>query len=162
MSIILTHLNNYGIIHASDSNLTGPGSTSDEGKKTFEVPALGAGLTVAGVFTVAGLRMDSWMSEFILTHSGTETTVLSEFVHRLADELQSEMLPEEKDKGSMVHIAGYVKGDNDLYHPEFWFVRNVNYVDPATGDYGDIRPEFGVDEQFWARDCPKANLMESF
>lgn len=167
MTLILTHLNRYGIVHASDSNLTEKDRLTEayinagQAKKTFTVPFLRAGLTVAGAFSVGGAKMDIWMSDFIQSQAGAIDMTLSEFAHNLSDELQAKMFPEEKEDGSMVHIAGYELED-DEYHPEFWFVRNVHHIDPHTGEYGGITPEFKVSEDFWTRDCPKANLMQRF
>ena len=85
---------------------------------------------------------------------------LATFAHALAKALESEMLSEEKKGGSMVHIAGYVQ-EKGLYHPEFYFVRNVHGIG-NSGEYTDIRSDFAVSEDFWTRDCPKSNLMEAF
>jgi hypothetical protein len=130
---------------------------ADIGDKTFNVPFLKAGLTVAGQFSVGRRRMDDWMRAFI--ESQTSCPTLSLFAHNLANELEAQMLPQEKANGTLVHIAGYVE-EGDAYHPEFWYVRNVE-LDPQTGEYGGI-PCFRVSEDFWTRDCPAGNLMEEF
>jgi len=137
------------------------GINAGQGQKTFEVQFLNAGLTVAGTFSVGGQTMDSWMKAFIHSQADVTDLTLSKFARRLANELQSRMLPDEKDGGSMVHIAGYVE-EGGVYHPEFWFVRNVHAIDRRTGEYGSITHDFNVTEDFWTRDCPKANLMKRF
>jgi hypothetical protein len=66
MSIIITHINENGIVHAADSNLTDHhGAHAGTAQKVFEIPRLNAGLTVAGNYSVANQRMDEWISIFI-------------------------------------------------------------------------------------------------
>jgi len=51
MTLILTQLSKYGIIHASDSNISNErGELLGEGRKVFEIPHLNAGLSVAGSY----------------------------------------------------------------------------------------------------------------
>jgi hypothetical protein len=158
MSLILTHINKFGVIHASDSNLTRGNDEAGQGQKTFRVMSLNAGLTVAGVYSVAGHPMDRWMTDFITKQRGGAES-LGACASRLRDALETEMFWSEKKSGSMVHIAGYV-GDSGDQHPEFYFVRNIYQITP-TGDYADVREQFQVSEDFWTRDCPNGNLMEA-
>jgi hypothetical protein len=162
MTLILTHLSKLGIIHASDSNLTsGQGDPAGQGQKTFKVPHLNAGLTVAGAYSVAGTPMDVWMKNFIDAQVASGARSLAAFANALRAKLEAEMHPEEKLGGSMVHIAGYVQ-EGGLQHPEFYFVRNVYGIDATTGEYRDLRDQFQVSEDFWTRDCPRSNLMARF
>jgi hypothetical protein len=162
MSLILTYLNKFGIVHASDSNLTSGGTTpAGQVKKTFPVKYLNAGLTVAGIYTVNRKKMDEWMQEFIATQRASGLKSLKAFATLLGTALEAEMLPGEKKCGSMVHIAGYVKESGGA-HPEFYFVRNIHQMDPVTGEYLDFRDQFLVSEDFWARDCPNCNLISAF
>jgi hypothetical protein len=162
MTLILTHLSRFGIIHASDSNLTsGQDSAAGQGQKTFPVTYLNAGLTVAGAYSVGGRPMNAWIKDFIYTQSASGASSLAAFADALKARLESEMLPDEKKAGSMVHIAGYVE-KSGWDHPEFYYVRNCHGIDPATGEYLDIRDQFLASEDFWTRDCPKSNLMAAF
>ena len=163
MTLILTHISKHGIIHASDSNLTMASGkkASCEGKKTFKIDYLNAGLTLAGAYSVSGMRMDQWMDKFISEQSSKHITSLSYFVSNLKNEIEQQMTAYEKNLGSMIHIAGYVK-ERNRSHPEFWFVRNVNGIDSKTGEYSGISSVFSLSEDFWARDCPKSNLIEAF
>lgn len=162
MTLILTHLSRFGIIHASDSNLTSDvNGSAGQGQKTFKVDYLNAGLTVAGAYSVAGKPMDVWIKNFISSQAGGSARLLSEFAEALRASLEAQMLPEEKQDGSMVHIAGYVEGGG-LQHPEFYYIRNVYGINAATGGYFDIRDQFVVSEDFWTRDCPKSNAMAAF
>ncbi len=162
MTLILTHLSRFGIIHASDSNLTSDGNRSaGQGQKTFKVDYLDAGLTVAGAYSVGGTAMDVWMTKFISSQTTGGARSLSEFAEALRTKLEAQMLPKEKQDGSMVHIAGYVESGG-LQHPEFYYIRNVYGIDAGTGGYFDIRDQFVVSEDFWTRDCPRSNAMAVF
>jgi hypothetical protein len=162
MTLILTHLSKFGIIHASDSNLTSKGKTAaGRGQKVFKVDYLNAGLTVAGSYSVSRTPMDVWMKAFIRSQSRSGARTLSEFAEALRTSLESQMLRQEKRKGSMVHLAGYVDSAG-LQHPEFYYVRNVYGIDVNTGGYYDIKDQFAASEDFWTRDCPRSNLMRAF
>jgi len=162
MTLILAHISKFGIIHASDSNLTSDSNTyAGQGQKTFELPFLNAGLTVAGAYSVAGKPMDVWMTDFISAQASSGVGSLLKFAEALNARLETEMDADEKQGGSMVHIAGYVE-KGGFQHPEFYFVRNVYGIKDSTGEYFDVRNQFAVSEDFWSRDCPKSNAMAAF
>jgi hypothetical protein len=165
MTLILTQISKYGIIHASDSNLTevwgGRPVPAGEGKKTFELSSLNAGLTVAGAFTVGGEDMDRWMPKYIWRQSQKPGLTLGEFADNLASELKSTMHPKEKKKSSLIHIAGYVEGDGE-YYPEFYFVRNVTSMDAKGGYIIDETGTFTVTEDFRRRDLLEEPLASEF
>jgi len=159
MTLIITQISKYGIIHASDSNLSDiNGRTIGTGKKCFAIPNLNAGLTVAGSFNVGTLPMDSWMNNFI---SASISNDLENFAEELRSSLEREMTAAQKISGSLIHIAGYKK-DGEKYHPEFWFVRNIYHLDLNTGKYSDLRQEFTKSEDFWTRDNLRGNLFNEF
>ena len=163
MTLILTHISKHGIVHASDSNVTSRSGTSisvGEGQKTFEIPFLNAGLSIAGNYLVAGQRMDKWLPDFITTQSRITSLTVEQFAHNLKDQLQAQMLPSEK-RGNLFHIAGYVE-EGGQNHPEFWFVRNILGINQNTGEYEDFSKDFTVSEDFWSKDCPSGNLMQEF
>lgn len=162
MTLILTHISQYGIVHASDSNLTKvDGAHAGTAPKTFPIVHLHAGLTVAGAFSVGGARMDAWMPEFIELHLSSGQTTLQSFAHDLKGCLDDQMTNQEKVSGSLLHIAGFVK-EGERYHPEFWFVRNIGAIDQSTGEYAEPIEDFLVSEDFWSRDWPKHNLAKVF
>jgi hypothetical protein len=162
MSLIITHINRHGIIHASDSNLTsGDDKDAGHGQKTFDVDFLNAGLTIAGSYNVNGTHMDRWMPDFVDRQSQINDLTLEQFSNNLRDELEACMTKQEKESGSIIHIAGYVE-DNNVFHPEFWFVRNVHRLDQKTGKYQDITDTFAISEDFWTRDYPNNNLKDIF
>ncbi len=156
MTLIITQISKHGILHASDSNLSDSGgSTVGEGTKCFVIPKLKAGLTVAGAYGVGNLSMDRWMPEFIKKSNAVD---LEQFSEELRTALEQEMDFEQKESGSLIHVAGYVK-KQEKYHPEFWFVRNVYHLDLSTGEYSDIRKEFTKSEDFWTRDNKSSDLF---
>ncbi len=162
MTIIVTHMDRHGIVHASDSNLTSQKSSQAiEGKKVFEIKYLNAGLTVAGAYGVGKTRMDVWMQRFIQEQKKISDLNLGDFANLLKDALQQQMHPSQKSQGSLIHIAGYVE-DNGVSHPEFWLVTNVPGFDTITGEYFEPSDEFHASEDFWNRDCPKKDLLRKF
>lgn len=162
MTLIISYINRYGIIHASDSNLTGgDDKNAGTGKKTFPVNYLSAGITVAGNYSVGGTPMDDWMNDFIQRQQDIQDITLETFCKTLKDELQNNMSKNEKQNGSLMHISGYVEVNN-ISHPEFWFVRNIHGMDFQTGEYKNIDETFEISEDFWTRDCPESNLMKIF
>lgn len=95
MTLIVTYISKYGIVHASDSNLTSSsGDPAGEGRKTFPIPALNAGLTLAGAYSVAGTKMDAWMEGFIEAHTAVSLDI---FADKLKDALENQMSPSEKE-----------------------------------------------------------------
>lgn len=162
MTLILTHINRYGIVHASDSNLTSSNNKdAGTGQKTFPITYLKAGLTVAGAYSVSGTSMDKWMNEFIQRQQTERNVTLESFSNKLKAELQAKMNPTEKMRGSLIQVAGYVEIEN-LSHPEFWFISNIHGINETTGEYENVDETFAISEDFWNRDCPQAHLMEAF
>jgi hypothetical protein len=163
MSLIVTQITKYGIIHFSDSNLTSEnGKKTEYGKKIFKIEHLKAGLGLAGVYSVNGVSMDTWIELFIEKDKESGNASIREFSNRLKNKLETEMLPDEKTNGCLIHIAGYVS-DEDTDHPELWFVRNVHSIDQQTGNYTNIDVTFEISEDYWGRDykIPEVrNLIE--
>lgn len=161
MTLIITHINRFGIIHASDSNLTSSDQDTSEVTKTYEIGFLKAGLTTAGSYRVNNIPMPEWMTDFIDKESKIIGLTLKDFCYNLRNELQRLMQKEEKECGSMIHITGYVE-EEGLFHPEFWFISNVHGIDPKTGEYRNIDENFAISEDFWKRDYLNNNLKETF
>ncbi|MCC6612715.1 MAG: hypothetical protein IT320_04505 [Anaerolineae bacterium] len=161
MTIILTQINKYGIVHGSDSNLTTDEGSAGMGKKVFQIPYLNAGLSTAGVYSVDGEPMDHWMLRFIAIQKSAVNPSLVNFAYDLKDALQSQMTSKEKEFGSLIHIAGYVT-ENERAHPEFWLVTNIPGFDHGTGEYSSSKDEFAATEDFWHRDCAKNNSQIAF
>ncbi|GAH92961.1 unnamed protein product, partial [marine sediment metagenome] len=137
------------------------GELLGEGRKVFEIPHLNAGLSVAGSYSVNNISMNDWIDNFILDDLNRGNDSLENFSRRLNNRLESDMNVREKRNGLLIHIAGYQESGG-LFHPEFWFVRNVHGIDDRTGEYININNTFDVTEDFWTRDCPQKNLLEGF
>src|SRR5271157_3825469 len=124
MTLIATQVSQYGIVLATDSNLTDSAYRfARQSRKNFELPHQRGGLSVAGCWSVDGVPMDEWMPRFIARPETFAGGSLAAFAGHLRMALESEMLPAEKRLGSMIHIAGYAR-EGDGFHPEFYFVRN--------------------------------------
>jgi hypothetical protein len=147
MSIIVTHISQYGIIHAADSNLTNDlGAPAGQSSKLFPIKRLDAALTVAGNYSVGGESMDLWMSNFI---SRNNFSNLRSFVETLASALNREAAQDEKRVGYFLHIAGYVSISSSP-HPEFYHITNFK-IDQKTGDYSVPNLTLGYSEDFWRK-----------
>ena len=100
------------------------------------------------------------MSDCIQGYAATDSPSLGGFAEHLRARLAGEMTDDEKQRGILIHIAGYVTDGGHRTHPAMFFVRNVG-MDPSTGDYV---PGASVDlsEDFWARDYQKAEVKAAF
>jgi hypothetical protein len=149
MTLIAAHINEYGIVMASDSNVTSIRGVR-EARKVFEVPKFNAVLSVAGSFHVNEIPMDEWIPDFIVRRETWECRSLTEVAEYLRASLEGEMWREQKLKlGSFVHLAGYAPDENG-FHPEFHFIRNVYKIDEVTGEYDDFRETFLATEEYRA------------
>jgi hypothetical protein len=151
MSLILTHINRFGIIHASDSNLSIPGQDVIEGKKVFAIDFLNAGLSIAGTYSVDGTDMNIWMEEFIENQRDAKVGTLKQFSEILQQRLQSSLRENEFHLGCMIQISGYSE-TNGVIHPEFWFLRNIHSINRETGQYENIDETIAISEDFATRD----------
>jgi hypothetical protein len=66
MSIIANHVTKYGIVCASDSNVTINRHEVRKAPKIFELKHLTGALSVAGSYGVGDTPMDEWMRVFLL------------------------------------------------------------------------------------------------
>lgn len=145
MSIIVTHINENGIVHAADSNLTDKnGVHVGTAKKVFQIPGRDAGLTIAGTYAVGLERMDDWLSGFI---SSDSSTTLNDFAEALRSAVDQEATPGQKQSGYFFHIAGYQDSAEGV-HPEFHHVTNYN-ID-ANGNYQVTAGTLRRSEDFWS------------
>ncbi len=159
MTLITTHISKYGIIHAADSNVTEVTEGEEDaaivrsGVKVFDLrPHLEAALGVAGSYSVGGTDMEVWMPSFVDLKAADDKLTLGLFAEALSEAFQRQMTDDEKENGSIVHLAGYATDGNESIHPEFWLVRNLHSVS-SDGQYRDLG-DFAYGEDFWKRDCP--------
>jgi hypothetical protein len=86
---------------------------------------------------------------------------LATFAHDLKRVLEVNTLECERAEGYMVHLAGYVKSQGQ-FHPEFWFIRNTEGIDPHSGEYVGRTSKFEIGEDFWSRDWIEHELADKF
>jgi len=152
MTLIATVISKYGIIQASDSNLTSPGQPVGAGPKVFRLGFTDAAISLAGAYAVGTESMDSWLPACIASYTTSAMPSLSGFANHLAIELQSSPTANE---ARLFHIAGYVNDASGI-HPEFYFVRNIQDISARTGAYEGITSNYQVTEDFWTRDYSQA------
>lgn len=137
MTLIASYLNKYGIVQASDSNLTTDSGNTGFGQKIFPIPHLNSSLAYSGTYYIDGRQVDEWMNEFVTGTFFTAKTI-EEFTRQLTERMSREMRPNEIDAVSIVHVAGFQKFDNQSYL-EHWPISNTglqgdgNYSKPGTG-----------------------------
>lgn len=152
MTLIATYINQFGIVHASDSNLTKDKGNSGFGQKVFSIPHLNSGLTYSGAYSINGISVDIWMNEFI-SGSFFTTTTLEEFCKQISDRMSSEMRNNEINEITIIHLSGYIEYENHL-HLEFWHISNTE-LDEKTGNYKSAKPEFKIVNDFNSRTNPQ-------
>jgi hypothetical protein len=159
MTLICTAISNFGLIQASDSNLTGRSGAAGGGQKVFSLGFVPGALALAGNYRVDRQRMDEWLPDFIDAYAASEHPSLKGFSHHLRDHLSEEQHKDRSQGGRLFHIAGYVETE-DGWHPEMWFVRDFSDIDPATGEY--VRADdYLISEDFWTRDYADRGIREA-
>lgn len=163
MTIIVTHLNRFGIVHAADTNLTikvGTNITYREAQKLFQIPSLNAAVTVAGNALLGVEDMEDWMPQFIETEEQHGTNSLRVFSEHLRDAWFNAMNPNQRTIGNWAHIAGYVT-EGERSHPECWFVSNI--LRQELNDFAVDSTKFHRWEDFATRDCRvRGDLLAEF
>lgn len=91
MTLIASYITKFGIIQASDSNLSNNEGNAGFGQKVFPIPHLNASLAFSGVYSINGKSVDRWMNEFI-TNSFFTSETIEEFTKELAERINREML----------------------------------------------------------------------
>jgi hypothetical protein len=153
MTLITTHMDRFGIVMATDSNLAEPGSPrAQTAQKNFPIPHLEACACVANCWQVGGEKMGSWMTRFINWHEKYGFGTLQDFVSSLRDALQVQTNSAERSIGTIIHIAGYIPDEKLGVHPVHWTVSNMRLMDDS-GDYLPPTPDYEQHEHFWGHDC---------
>lgn len=153
MTLILTLITARGIVHMTDSNLSDDAGNvePEQGQKAFRCARLPAGVACAGAFSVAGERMDRWLSarisEYEASAPGPSVGGLADWLRRCAEH---HMSPEEKERGCWFHVAGYAR-DRVAWHPELYVISNVPGLD-SEGNYLPSEQVFRpLEEEYWTR-----------
>jgi hypothetical protein len=148
MTLIATVISKYGIVQASDSNLSGETGSVATGKKVFPLGFTNGALALAGASSVDGQSMDTWMPDCLAIYGATTEPTLAGFAQYLADRLGHEMREGEWQGGGMIQIVGYDSRPPGV-HPELWFVQNVTDIQPMADR------TWHVSEEFWTSDYRK-------
>lgn len=151
MTLIATYINKFGIIHISDSNLSTSKGNAGFGQKVFPVPNLNSALSYSGSYSVNGETIDKWMNNFILSTYAYSKSI-EEFTENLSRKLTSEMRDYEIAQPTIIHIAGYSKGEL-FSHVEFWHISNTGLQD--DGEYSVGKSEFNFENDFNSLKNPK-------
>jgi hypothetical protein len=151
MTLICTVISDFGIIQASDSNLTSERNSAGTGRKVFVLSFARGALSMAGCYSIDGRSMELWMPNWLQAYRTINRPTLECFAHHLRQRFNSEMTVDERRLGSLIHIAGYATDSTREKHPEMWFVRNFDRINESTGAYRDPNDQFDVSEDFWNR-----------
>ncbi len=92
MTIINSIVSDHGLIQASDSNLTGPGSPyASPGKKVFRLDFTEGALGLAGTYSVGTQLMDTWMPSCISAYASTDSPTQEGFAYYLKERLETDL-----------------------------------------------------------------------
>jgi hypothetical protein len=150
VTIINSIISDHGLIQASDSNLTQPGSSqATPGQKVFHLGFSDGALALAGNYSVGIQLMDTWMPSCISAYASTPSPTQEGFANYLIGRLDTDLTSSQKTYPTMFQIVGYVS-DGGGVHPALHFVRNSS-INRSTGAY-EMLPTFKVTEDFWTRD----------
>jgi hypothetical protein len=162
MTLIASYITKFGIIIASDSNLSDDKGNAGHGQKIFPIPHLNACLAYSGVYSINGISIDHWINEFI---SGSFYTISSikGFTIQLHDRMNSEMRDYEMSEVSIIHIAGYQRVDS-CSHVEHWHISNTK-LNTEDGSYSPALDKFHYSNDFNSGSIPvhklSLDIMES-
>ena len=159
MTLITSYITKFGIIQASDSNLTSDSGNAGFGQKIFPIHHLNASLAYSGVYSIDGKRVDTWINDFI-AGSFFSANSIEEFTIQLTNRMNIEMRDDEICEISIVHIAGYNKHEYQS-HAEHWHISNTTLNE--DGSYSSARNEFHYSNDFNSRtNAEQRNLLKQF
>jgi hypothetical protein len=151
MTLIASAISKYGIVQASDSNVSDETVSVGIERRVFHLGFTNATLAIAGASSVDGQSMDTWMPACISIYGESSQPTLAGFAKHLAGRLGQEMQEGEWQERGMIRIGGYVSHPPGV-HPELWSVQNVTNIEPNVGEETGIGRTWHVGEEFWARD----------
>lgn len=148
MSVLVVQLVPQGILFGADRNVTwrtDAHAVIRQGQtprpKVMAWPNRDILIGYAGVGALDDEPTDRWLYRFIGRH-------LEEPIEDVARALTRELQPLALPTGEplLSHIGGFEATDGH-WLPRVWYVRNAWSLNPSTGVYGDIRPEFQASEE---------------
>lgn len=138
MSIIATFINSYGIVFASDSNLSNDRGNAGFGQKLFPIPNFNACIAYTGAYSINNQEIDQVLNEFVIGQSHICSTI-HEVVLELTSILNREMNDIEFSIPTIIHVAGY-QNQGNVCSVEHWHISNTGLNDDGT--YQPARDEF--------------------
>ncbi len=136
MTIINSIVSDHGLIQASDSNVTRPGSSdASSDPKVFPLGFTDGALALAGTYEVWNQRMDRWMPSCIRDYAAsTDSPTQEGFAYYLKERLNTDLTSSQRRTATIIQIVGYVS-DDDGVHPALHVVRNDSSINERTGAY---------------------------
>lgn len=138
MSIIATFINSYGIVFASDSNLSNDRGNAGFGQKLFPIPNFNACIAYTGAYSINNQELDQVLNEFVIGACHVYSSIY-EIVEALTSLLNTTMNEIEFDIQTIIHVAGY-QNQGDVCSVEHWHISNTGLNDDGT--YQPTRGEF--------------------
>jgi hypothetical protein len=159
MSLIFSYINKFGIVLASDSNLSNDSGNAGFGQKVFPIPHLNAGLAYSGSYNINGRTVDKWMTDFIIGSYHLYDTIES-FTSGLSNSLTSEMREQELNICTIIHIAGFQQVDSNS-HIEHWHISNTGLF--PDGSYDTPSKEFKYHNDFnsWLKKEHREHIIQN-
>ena len=166
MTLLVTMVSKYGIVHLSDSHTSNQDQVVvTDAKKIFCVPNADIAVSVSGSYRVDSQAMDGWMPIFLQKQSDAGNITPAGIAQALRKDLTSAW-DEGTDAqimkyGGILHVAGYTV-ESGISHPECWSVRNREEQPNSAGIYVMVTTgEFMAIEHFWTKYQQDAALKAS-
>jgi hypothetical protein len=106
VTIINSIISDHGLIQASDSNLTQPGSSqATPGQKVFHLGFSDGALALAGNYSVGIQLMDTWMPSCISAYASTPSPTQEGFANYLIGRLDTDLTSSQKTYPTMFQIV---------------------------------------------------------
>ena len=130
MSIIATFITKYGLVVASDSNLTQDTGNAGFGQKIFPIPHLNACVAYSGSYSIHNKDVDIVIVDFINGSYFIQKTI-AEFTSEFCKYLNSEMVKYELEIPTIIHVTGYPTNDN-LSSIQHWHISNTGLKEDGS------------------------------
>jgi hypothetical protein len=144
MTLISSYISKFGVILASDSNLSNNEGNAGFGQKVFPIPHLNAGLAYSGVYTIGGVELDKYMNDFIKAEYFCSKSI-GDFTKSLLDALHRDIRDYERNEVTIIHIAGFNEM-NGRSHCEHWHISNTGT--DSRGEYLPAENHFHLSNDF--------------
>jgi len=129
MTLVLTELNQLGIVMTADSAVTYTNAQTglsfvqpNMAKKLLTIPYLNAGISCWGMGEITGIPTDKWVESFIDAHGAI--TSLNEFANVIAEALNTQLPQNTTGENRLgFHLAGF-EDYNGVDTPSFYHIHD--------------------------------------